>query len=418
MLAGRLLRVAGSGTALIDAGTHTLTSNPKGGWTIPDPAAWYDADAERTFFVYVNADDGGHEIGQYDHATATVSTFRLADAGPDEGATDTHNNPSVLVRADGRLVVAYCSHLDTKVRVRVSSVAGDISAFATEQVLDPGYGGVYTYAMLAQLSGVSGDPIYLFVRSIPNISSQVGRLAYATSTDGGESWSSFSLLFSGSSSPAKVPYWTITSDWDTRLDVFTSSAGDSSDLFHFYVDGTTGKTYKSDGTEITATRPFAVGDMTQVYDGSGSSGAFALGAAWDGTTAVLCYVRLISSGTDNDIWTARWRSGAWVRRQVVATVGGHHAGNSYLPSANIATTDPDRVLVHKLDGSHYEAFLEVSSDDGVSWTETQLTNASTKDQMWVMPVYRTAGRLDWLWLSMDYTSDTNYDAGVIGYGTG
>lgn len=71
MLAGRLLRVAGSGTALIDAGTHTLTSNPKGGWTIPNPAAWYDADAERTFFIYVNADDGGHEIGQYDPTSRT-----------------------------------------------------------------------------------------------------------------------------------------------------------------------------------------------------------------------------------------------------------------------------------------------------------------------------------------------------------
>lgn len=421
MLAHRLLRVAGGGggaATITPSSAVTLTSDPKGGWTIPNPAGWYDAASDRTFFVYVNASDGGHEVGQYDHATQTTTTFRLANAGPDDGATDVHNNPSLLVRGDGKIVVAYSSHEDTRVRVRISSSAGDISAFASEQVLDPGYGGVYTYAMLVQLNGIANDPIYLFSRSIPNLGTQVGRLAYTVSTDGGASWSSWSLLFTGASSPAKVPYWTITSDWDTRFDVFTSSAGNSADLYHFYFDGTDAKTYKSDGTEITTSRPFVVGDMTQVYDGTGSGGSFALGASWDGSAASLLYVRLISSGTDNDLWTARWRGGAWTRQQVVSTVGGRHPNNAYLPSANVSPTDEDSVLVHAKVGSRYEAFLYTTSDDGASWSGEQLTSSSSVDQMWAMPVYYSTGKFDWLWLAITYTSDTNYSAGVIGYGRG
>ena len=421
MLARRLLASAGGGTSFTPpppppAATYTLTSDPHGGWTIPNPAAYYHGG--RTFIGWVNATDGSQEIAHYDHATSTLSSiFTLASGLPDEGATDTHNQPSVIARSqDGKLVTAYSGHLDTRVRVRISSNVGDATAWASEQVLDPGYGGVYTYAMLVQLRGLANEPIYLFTRSIPNVGAQVGRLAYAVSTDGGASWSSFSLLFTGGT--LKVPYWTIISDYDTRIDVFTSSSGSSSDLYHFYFDGSTAKTYQTDGTEITATRPFVVGDMTQVYNGSGSGGSFALGASWDGTNASLCYVRLVSGGTDNDIWTARWRAGAWTRQQVVSTVGGHHASNAYLPSANVMPFDEDRILIHAKVSGRYESFEYVTADDGASWSGTQLTSSSTHDQMWVMPVFFSTGKMDWVWLDITYTSDTNFDAGIVAYGTG
>lgn len=155
MLARRLLASAGGGTSFTPpppppAATYTLTSDPHGGWTIPNPAAYYHGG--RTFIGWVNATDGSQEIAHYDHATATLSSiFTLASGLPDEGATDTHNQPSVIARSqDGKLVTAYSGHLDTRVRVRISSNVGDATAWASEQVLDPGYGGVYTYAMLVQ----------------------------------------------------------------------------------------------------------------------------------------------------------------------------------------------------------------------------------------------------------------------------
>ena len=64
------------------------------------------------------APDGSIWVAERDHAAGTTSTpFKLGDPFADEGATDNHNNPAVLVRSqDRRIVAAWCSHEDNRVR--------------------------------------------------------------------------------------------------------------------------------------------------------------------------------------------------------------------------------------------------------------------------------------------------------------
>ena len=407
----RLLVSGGAGGAFTPpAAFVTITDAPNGGWTqIPDPKAYHYNG--KTYLGWVDGTSGAIEHAAWMHATQSLSTpAQLADLG----GPDNHDSPSVIVReSDKRLVVAYAGHLDTRVRVRISTNPEDASSFAVEQALDPGYGGVYTYATLVQLRGVTNDPIYLFARSIPNLSSQVGRLVYAKSTDGGATWGSWTVLFTGSASPALVPYWRIGTDWSTRIDVFTTqrSPNDSaSQTHHFYLDGTDDSLHTSDGTEILTALPITTADMTVVLDSTNGPN-WSWGASWDGAPAAV--IMQAASSTDNRILVARWRSGAWQVDTVVGSVGGQLGINKYGSGAAIHHTDPDTVYIAIKD-TKFEMWRYTSADDGATWSGTQLTSGSPKDNVWPeVPAFAASG-LSAVWLYGDYTNDTSFSFGVRG----
>lgn len=402
----RLLLVAGGGSTFAPPvlGVETVASAPNGGWTgIPDPK--FPVAGGKLFLNWVDGVSGSTEYAHWDIASATLSTpVALGSGLADEGPPDNHNSGSVLVRAsDSKLVAAYAGHEDTRVRVRISSNALDASAWGSEQVINPGYGGHYTYCSLVEL----GSTLYLFARSIPSPGpGATGKLIYATSSDGGATWGSWTVLLAAAA--GKIGYWRISTD-GTYIDFFTIDAAFvSSNLSHFRMNGS-GR-YTSDGSTISATLPLAYSDLTLVKsNGEGAVAMLGNSYAADGSPAAV--MMIATSGYDNSIRVARWSGSAWVVTEV-AQADGVLGGNQFASGAAIVRDDPTVVYVSRLVGSKFEMFRYRSTDDGTTWAGTQLTTGSAKDNAWVDTVTGDDSTVEAAWLYGDYTSNLDYDFGV------
>lgn len=410
-LATRLL-IAGRGSGGFAGPTRSLrslTSSPQGGWTqIQDPKAIHYNGA--TYFAY--APDTGSTsdivVAKYVHATGVTTTHILASGY--ESPPDNHSSPAVLVRSDGHVVVAAAHHAEVvSPSIWISTNPEDISAFGSAITPDASIGAAqYTYMVLYELAD---GRIVLFYRDYVS-GTGTGRLAYSTSSDGGATWSGRRVIYTGLS--GHVPYWRIVSDWVSRIDVFvTDIEPTASKLGHFYLDMTTGKAYSSAGVELTALTPsnaLVYSDITQVHAATAWS--------WGGSIDPLgrpATVMMVDTGSDNAIKVARWRSGAWQVDTVVASVGGQLTGNQYGSGCAIHHEIPDIVYIARK-ATKWEMWRYTSQDDGATWTGVQLTSGSPVDNVWAEVVHNPGAGLEAIWLAGDYTSDTDYDFGIKGWG--
>lgn len=378
---------------------HVLTEAPQGGWTIPSPAAYtYNG---YTYFGYLaHTGTGPVKVAVYTHATQTVGTpIQLATNLT--GGQDDHNNPSLLVDSvTHKLVVAYCGHIDIRMRVRVSvnSLDSDPTlsgGFATALNLNDAP--INTYAMLVQVNGVSGSPIFLFGRNLPNTTQPTTtRMGYWVSTDAFATYPTYTLLWTAGT--GERAYWAVGSDWDTRIDIATTQ-GDPGDagvtLHHMYINATAGTYHKTDGTQIVTALPFTTADMTQFYDGSDGS-PFPQGVGTDGGGDPFALYVASFGGTGEAVRMARWRTGAWQTDEIIDNTG--QAVNDFWPGAAVDPFNLDRVWSSRLTGSYFELSEFTSADDGATWDETVITSGSTAHNSNMMPVYYATDALRVVWL--------------------
>lgn len=411
-LVRRLLMVSG-GSGSIPApvlSLLTIATAPNGGWTqIPDPK--FPVSGGKVFLDWVNGTSGDVEYAHWDIGSQTLSMPQALGVGlTDDGPPDNHNSGSVLVRSsDARLIAAYAGHEDDRVRVRISTSSNDASAWGSEVALDPGYGGVYTYCTLVELTGEG--KIYLFARSIPNVGAEQGSLVYATSTDNGASWSSWTRLFTGTG--LTVPYWRIGNNGTDRIDVFTTDmAPTTSALYHFYLTG--GSRYETDGTLISASLPLEVSNLTLVK--SNSEGAvWSWGASYAADDSPASVVMIKLSGSNNSVRVARWNGSAWVLTEVAQT-DGVLGVNQFASGAAIGRTNPNLVYMARKVSGKFEMYRYTSADDGATWSGAALTSGSASDNVWPDTTTNGSASLEALWLYGSYTGDTSYSFGVRGAG--
>lgn len=392
-LARRLLR-SGRGGGGFTPSPSVFTALTSGGWTIiPHPKAYYYNG--KTYIGWAHGSTGNVHVASYAHATETASTpFTLHTAA----GVDTHNAPAVLVRdSDKRIVVAYCEQNDTSVKVRISTNVEDTSAFGSP--ITAVSGSSYTYVSLVQLTGVTNDPIYLFYTKA------IDKLAFVKSTDGGATWGSETVLVDN----AANVYWKVGTDWDTRIDVFvTDAAPTSSNLYHFYINGSAGTYHQSGGSSLSP--PFAASSATVVL--SNASGAcWSFGASWDGAPA--CIIMQENGSSDNRIKVARWRSGEWQVDTVTNSVGGQFAGDKYFSGCGIDHADPNTVYVAEK-STVFEIVRYLSFDDGATWVRAELTGASAEDNVMPQVPVHSASGLRAFWLHGDLVSSADYDFAVHG----
>lgn len=411
MIAARLLAVAGSGGSVVvptpSFTVHTLTSSPHGGWTmIPDSkASHYNG---KTWVGWITS-AGAVEIGEWDGATFSTTVLALAS---DWLNADTHGSPSVLVRdSDKKLLVFASRHDGTTPYIWTSTNPEDASAFPGAATPGATIGASdYTYMSTFQLLAETSDPIYLFYRD--EVGGSTGRMGYSKSTDGGATWSSRVVFYTGAS--GRTPYWRMWSNGQDRVDFFTTDRewydqANPSKVGHFYFTG--GNFYQSDGTQITATQPFGFSDITLVHDNTDGM-VWCTGVCNDGSGAAALLMVGLSSDTDNELRTARYRSGSW-QIDTVGSHGGIYSGDRYGPGGAIDHDSPDVVWFSQLVSGTYELFRFTSADDGASWSSEQITTGSTEDNLWVETV-RDAGDLKAVWLYGTFLSSTDTTSNTLG----
>lgn len=409
--------LSGSGGSVTLAALRSLASSPHGGWD-QGPVPIAHGYNNKTYLTWFNGGAGNIETAAWDNTTHTLSSIGVAfSAVP----YDDHNAACLMMRNDGRMMVAWSPHNADNIYLRINDTAETVT-WASESVINiasqigASGGGGYTYISLIQLRGVSGNPIYCFFRDSLT-GSTTGRIGYTVSTNGGVTWGAKVILFAGTT--GNVPYFSIASDWSTRIDIFTTdtapgNVGSGASVYHMYINGTTGTYHKTDGTAITSP-PFGTSNLTLVESGA-SGAAWPFGASYDasGRPAAVVMRHLESPTNDNDIQVARWTGSSWSITNVT-TAGGLAGGDRFASGADIRHDLADRIYCSRLVSSQWEVFEYTSNDNWATSFGTQLTFSSSNLNWEVRCPHEPIG-LRAAWLNGTFVSSSNFSYRTDGWG--
>lgn len=328
------------------------------------PNAMYRADAGaggQSWIGYV-ARGGSIRVLEYDHSTDTVAV-RTIHSG---FAADDHNVPALLVRdSDDKVLTVYSAHNSTPINRRISTNALDVSAWGSATNLDGQLGGSrYTYPNLAQLTGVTGDPIYLHYRDEPSAGTD-SRWNRSVSMDDGVTWSAQSIIFRQAS---RRSYWTTISDGVDRIHyfVYNGETGASGAIGHFYYDGAANTYHASDGTNI-GSPPFDKTEITTIVSGFV---ILPMTPYLDGANPVCVAVATI--GGTYRYYFLRWTGSAWIAVEVANGGTGYPYSSPTLRATFAACLDDgDLDTFYSLEptgaGTNSELYRYRTSDNGATW---------------------------------------------------
>ena len=253
---------AGTGTIDYDTATLNYLSNTDTSYASLSGGAWcwfnrplaveYN---DATYYGYVDH-RGSIIIAKFDHATNLLDTHTLHYALQN----DDHNAPGILVRDDGHILATWSSHGGNIIYSAISTEAEDISEWTFANALT---GGQYSYPCPYSLSSES-DKIYLIFREDWAYCSN---LSYATSTDGGATWSAETVMVDNGDDGV---YFVSASNYDDTLyfSVTDLASLEYKDIYYFeYSDGAF---RTADGTSIgtPGTLPLSISDLELVYNSS------------------------------------------------------------------------------------------------------------------------------------------------------
>lgn len=373
-------------------------------------AAYYNG---KTYYDYFRIDNSDFGVRSYTHATSTVSSETVLNGSL---GSDSHSGGGLVVRdSDKKIVAIYSDHNDAQLRMRISSSAESIAAFAAEVNLDSQIGGTqYTYPQIMQLLDEASDPILAFFRTDPGGASHADQIwAYSKSTDGGTTWAAQTQIVK---EPGKGAYVTAWKTSESRVDLLVTDDASAqtdateNDLYHMYYEG--GVFYKTNGTPITSSTPYSpVSDMTQVMDGrtpNYSLHPYSILLGADGYPRVVFRVRVAAS--DVRYYWGRWTGSAWSTQELCT--GGQEVGSGDGSAAGVTFDRAGKgnvVYASRKVGTYNELWRYTTLDNGVSWTSAALTASSSANQTRPMGVVDAAPDLRVMW------SDT---ANAQGYGSG
>lgn len=394
-------------------------------WTIMGGGAWcWFADPRAVYYngkAYIGAvcDDRTIYVRAFIYSSQTVSAGAVLHTMP---SLDDHDNPGILVRySDKKIMAFYSHHVGTSLYMRVSSNAENTESWDTEVNLDNQVSGsFYTYPSPVQLTGETNDPIYLFFRHHATMTppNDYPAWSYTKSTDDGANWSVLTEFIKTTGSYSV--YLKECANGTERIDFAVSNChpneGQSS-IYHFYYQG--GKWYKTDGTEITASLPFAPSNATLVYNGSTVKG-WIWDVAVDGTgKPVIVYVTYPTYPTDIRYNYAHWTGAAWETHEIVAAGGSlpDGANADYAPGCYLDHSDITHVYLSKKVGSWFEIFKYSTADHGANWTNVALTTNSNVGVGCIRPIsvrdYPASG-LRVLWMKGLYPDYLSFDTNLFG----
>ncbi len=373
-----------------------------------------------TYFAPVDS-SGNSEIHRYDHATQTTTSFTLS-ASPD---VDDHNNGSIEILDDGKIIAYWTTHYDSAVRYRVSTNANDISAFGTTQSLTPPAGNV-TYPVPTRLSGAGGKR-WLFYR---NNNGTTQDLSFRSSSDFSAGSGSASSHVALCTTSGVTPYWRIGSNGVDRIDVILVNnhpvQGDN-EIYHFYAapNGSNNLEYfKSDGTQITASLPFDIAtSCTQAV-----TGEVRRKWLWDvvrrpnGEVWMLWTRFMDFNATDHRLMFSKCNSsGVWqtpveiVQQGESLDPGGERY---YSPGACFDSVDPTTIYLSAPVSGVNQIQRWTTSDSGSTWTQQQVytsggTAANPQRARPFSPKNHN-GEVPVLWWSGTYDTYLDYNTNIWG----
>jgi hypothetical protein len=378
-----------------------------GAWSwFGDPrAVYYEGKYRRTYTGWV-ARDGSIQVASYDHDSGhqmiTTLKARLQ--------VDDHDNPSILVRPDGRLMVFWSTHAGPEMWYRRSVRPEDITAWEPERTFPtntPGGDG-YTYPNPVQLSG-EGNRIYLFWRG--------GNFNPSLSTsDDGNTWSRARTVISY---PRQRPYVKYASNGrDTIAMAWTETHPRNMRTSIYYAAYHAGALHRADGSVIStlADLPIKPNQGEKVYDWRTDGKAWVHDVALDPAGHPVIVYATFPSDTDHRYRYARWDGTHWIDRELVG------AGQSmsvdpgepdYSGGITLDHDDPSTVYLSR--SVHGKFLVEVwtTTDGGATWSSRALTGPSGGNNYRpISPRGQRGDSMSVIWMHGTYPSFTDFHTGL------
>lgn len=429
---------------------------PGGAVEIAPDGAWTWFNDERAIFHngylysgYVRS-DGYPGVTRYDPATGSASHMQLGTAASKQ--TDDHNNPSLTVLPDGRLLAVYSKHgPDWKFFYRRSSVASpasDADWGAEQEKATPARN---TYANTYRLSGES-DRIYNLHRCI-NFNPTLTR-----SSDNGASWDSPVQIIDTGSGGTR-PYPRYASNHGERIEmIYTDGHPRDVDnsIYHLYykdkafrkTDGSVIKTIANlpldhdageHGTVVYpySADPWGPDDGPDDWIPSGRAWTWDIHYSRDGHPVCAFQVQrdnVTGSGWNHDriyYYYARWTGSVWQRRFIAQAGRGLYSNeDDYGGGMSIDPEDPrvvyissnaadpfDLSSIDKIPlaaNERYEIYRGFTDDGGLTFSWTPVTENSAADNLRPIVPENHGHTRHLLWFYGSYTSYTNFDTKVLG----
>jgi hypothetical protein len=181
------------------------------------------------------------------------------------------------------------------------------------------------------------------------------------------------------------------------------------DVGHFYIDGTDGNYYQSDGTEITASLPFLHSELTQLESDVVAS------LPLDGISGVNpTFTYGVDIGSSRlSLKHARWDGAAWDKNEIDEI--DHHPLDRFYCYAAINRADPDEVFTGvKTGASSSELYSYVTLDSGATWSGTAVTSGSTNLNAAPIPVVQGVATMPVMWLRGWILSSSSFSFAIHG----
>lgn len=424
-----------------------LAIAPDGAWTwFNDERAIFHQGSLFTGYVMAN---GQYGVTRYDPATHTVHHMVLSTAASRQ--QDDHNNPSLTVLPDGRLLALYAKHVSEPVFYQRTSLVPLPSSAAdwgpeTANPLPANNTYNNTYVLSAE-----SNRIYNFHRCI-NFNPTI-----TVSDNLGSSWQP-SVQFISVGSGNVRPYPRYCSNRTDRIDLIYTDGHPrdvNNSIYHLFYRS--GAFHKTDGTVIDTFANLPLdhqggerGSVVYPYSaaawgpGQGPDDWIPAGRGWtwdvhygsDGHPVCVFQVQVdnvTGTGWNHDriyYYYARWTGTSWQRRFIAH--GGrplYSAEDDYGGGMTIDPSNPNVVYISSnaanpflltdianvplRPGDRYEIWRGVTSDGGLTFAWQQLTVNSAADNL--RPIVPENHGYDQalLWFNGTYTTYTNFNCRVL-----
>ncbi len=380
-----------------------------GAWSwFGDPRAVYHQGAHRRSYIGWDAPDGSIQVASYDHDTGqqVIATLKA------RFQIDDHDNPSILLLGDGRLMVFWSAHAGPSMFYRISSRPEDVTAWGPEHTVPTNTSGTlgYTYPNPVQLSAEQ-NKLYLFWRGgnfNPTLS---------TTTNLGATWSPARTVISV---PAQRPYVKFASNGrDTIAMAFTEAHPRAMQTSIYYAEYRAGALHRADGSTIAsmANLPITPAMAEKVYDAQANGAkAWVHDVALDAAGHPVIVYATFPTDTDHRYHYARWDGTRWNDIELTRAGGSMNLDPNepnYSGGISLDHEDPSTVYLSRQVNGVFEVERWTTPDNGATWSSVRLTSASVRGNYRpISPRGQRGEDLDVVWMHGTYPSYTSFRTGL------
>ncbi|SNR31081.1 Por secretion system C-terminal sorting domain-containing protein [Lutibacter agarilyticus] len=353
---------------------------------------------------------------------------------------DDHNNASILLRNDGKIMAFFSPHIREKNNYYRTSLVNeptqqsDWSAQMSQITTNDSDNKGATYNNAFQLSA-EGGKIYNFMRTNnfnPNFKEYTSN--GAPIRDGADI-----ILFKNGTGEVR-PYVKYTSNNVDRIDFFFTDGhprvADNS-LYHCYyktnIDGSQGSIYQTDGTLIATLQnaingtPIDVSQVNKLYlfgsDGT-TARAWTHSINYDSTGNPVVTYSKQKNISDITYHYAKWNGTQW--NNYVVSDAGNGLYNGEDDYTGVITTNPyntneifmssNKNPISGIENNRYEIYSAITNDGGSAWNWTEVTKNSDKDNLrpFVPKGITNVNDRVLMWFHGTYTTYSNYQTRIVG----